>query len=90
MPKLELKIPMLNLGKAVSTKPKEKTKKDDLAKKSPATMVDSWKPPTHDERMANAAKDAMVDARRRWVMGEMSTAKHTEVMKRAKSSLKGK
>ena len=100
--KLEIKVPMLSLGKtemsdtAKDKKPviKKSAKKSkmDMPMAVPTMMHGMTagnmpKPPTHRQRMDQACKDAMVNSTRRWTMGEISTKEHKENMGRAQKSI---
>ena len=91
MPLQPDKVPMLSLaintGTAVDKQ--NDTAKDVPASKAPMTAASmpTWKPPTHAERVQNAAKDELVNSFRDWVSGRIDTAKHKSNMKRAKEAM---
>jgi hypothetical protein len=97
MPKLEIRIPMLAKGLATSQAKMEKKdspmkpKDKDPAKPEGGSMalggVSMWKPPSKKEMHENAVHDEVRHSMRKWVAGEISTAKHKETLKRAKKAL---
>jgi hypothetical protein len=48
----------------------------------------TWKPPTHAQRLKEAAHGGMVEATRKWVSGELSTEAHKKAMSRGHKMVK--
>lgn len=53
-----------------------------------AASKPTWKPPTHAQRLKEAAHGGMVEATRKWVSGEISTDQHKKAMSRGHKMVK--
>jgi hypothetical protein len=91
MAKIEIHMPMLakslssSQDKMVKEKSPSKPKPDGGAMAMAAPSI--WKPPSKKEMHENAIHDEVRHSMRKWVAGEISTAKHKETLKRAKKAL---
>ena len=78
----------LDANKMVPDKPKNVNKKPTAVEPNNHPLAaNTWKPPTHKERLKMAGEDGHVESTRRWVRGDISTKEHKENMKRAKIAM---